>query len=426
MAVGEHSHQHPRRRWFAALFGEAFELEHRRRRRYLLLMLLTCAAAAALVLGLRDGGQSGTGSPAGGSRRGVVRVSSTTLPNNDYWSLVAAHGRLLISGGSQGDELVGGRVTGICSAASVDPQTLHVTSIARGNCGNPALFGRRVMPVSYLASNSPPLPELGLRIAIVAPHARDGYRLGPLVLRYPQCSDCGIVSTYGDGSLWVYSPSATPMSNRTGELFRISEVTGRVVQRWRMPSFTRALLAADSDGLWVSQSLYGGSPTHVPSDQRIDYRSIYRVAPGMRSPVRVRALNRSGAYWIVAAGHSLWVDQSDDGRTSHLWKFEGGSATPLISARRLPSGSGCSEMGEGQPSTTGDTQIGIYCIALSESGGNLQGFAPRTGAPRATPIAALRKGAPASYDSGPGPATVLGRSVFFLEKNRLFSAATTS
>jgi hypothetical protein len=78
-------------------------------------------------------------------------------------------------------------------------------------------------------------------------------------------------------------------------------------------------------------------------------------------------------------------------------------------------------MGEGQASTVGDAQTGIDCIALSESGGELQEFDPSTGAAHAVPIPALSGST--DYDDGPGPAAVLGRSAFFLERNRLFKAA---
>jgi hypothetical protein len=417
MAVGGTGH--PRRSWLDALFGEAWEREHTRRRRHMLVALLVAAAAAALALGLRDGGRVPSGASAGSAVS--VKVSSAVLPSRgSYHQLAAVDGRLVVTGGDVDS------ATGACSSTTVDAASLRVISAARGNCANPALYGQHVLPVNYISSHSGPSGlTLGLRIATAVRGAPAGYTLGPTVLTYSQCSDCNIAWIYGDGSLWVYSPFATSMARNVGELFRISEHSGRVVQRWKMPSFTRALLAVDRDGLWVSQSLYGGMPLHVPATQRLDYRSLYRIAAGMRSPVRVKALSTWGAYWIVAAGHSVWVDQSDGRKPSRLWRLVGAGAAAALSARPVPSGADCGEMGEGQPSTAGDAQVGIYCIALSETGGKLQGFGSDTGSAHSTAVPALRQGAASAYDSGPGPAVVLGHSVFFLEKARLLKATTS-
>ncbi len=410
--------RNPKQRWLDALFGGARERQRRRHHRQLFLALLACLGAAALAAGMHAGRPSGA-STVVGSRLSVKVTSATLALHGSYHELEAAGGRLVVTGGDV-DSMVG-----TCSSTTVDPVTLRAISTARGNCANPALYGQTVLPIRYISSHSGPSGlTLGLRIATLTQGSRAGYRLGPVVFTYPQCSDCGIVWIYGHDSLWVYSPFATSTAANVGELFRISERTGRVAQRWTMPSFTRALLAVDNDGLWVSQSLYGGMPMRVPRAQRADYRSLYRIAPGMRSPARAKQLNSWGAYWIVASGNSVWVDESDGGRPSRLWRLEGIDAAPVITARPLPSGADCAEMGEGQASTAGDLQTGVNCIALSQTGGELRSFDPETGAASAAPLPTLRPGAVSRYFSGPGPAVAVGRSVFFLEEDRLLKATT--
>lgn len=397
MAVGGHTGRP--RRWLDALFGEARELERRRRRRHLLVALLCGLITASLVAGLRQGG---SGALSGAAPH--VRISWTPLSlRGDYAQLGAVGHRIVVTGGAFGGGLIHGHVTGICHSATVNPLTLRVISRAQGNCGNPALYGRRVLPVTYVASHSGPTGlMLAVRIATVASGVRDGYRLGPVVLTYSQCSDCQIGWIYGDGSLWVYTPQGARMGAGGGELYRISQSTGRVLQRWAMPVFLRPLLAVDSDGLWLSQSLYSGIPSHIPTSQRADYRSIYRVAPGMRTPMRARQLGSLGAYWMVASGHSVWIDESNLGGDSLLWRLDGGGARVVLRARRLPGGSACGQFGSAAQTIAGNAAAGIYCIGAYA--GRIRGFDPARGTMRTY----------AAPNLTGGPAVSLGSSVYLL------------
>lgn len=392
----------------------------------MLAAMLVATAAVALTLGFRDGRNAGAGASA--VRSPNVSVSDATLPlRSGYYELAAIGNRLLLTGGAYGGSPL---TPGTCTATSVDPLTLKVTSTARGSCADPALYGRSVLPVSYVVDRHSPLFQLALKIAIVAPLTRAGYRLGSIVVRYPQCSDCGIEWIYGDGSLWVYDPWATPsmkMSARSGEMFRVSEQTGRVVQRWRMPTFSRSLLAVDDDGLWIAQSTFGGTPApaQMTGTEARAYRSLYRFVPGMSVPDRPFLVG-AGGYWMVAAGHSVWIDASQSRGASHLWHLTGTPAHPALRARPVASGDECYEMGEGQPSTVGDSQTGIYCVDLTESGGHIQRFDAVTGAPRQIADSALGTNSQQDEDDGAGPAVALGRSDFFLVgENRLFRVATS-
>lgn len=381
----------------------------------------------AAVAELRSGGGSG-GGVAGNAR---VTISSTALPLNGSYSNVAAIGnRIVVSGGIQGG-LVHGRLTGTCHSTTIDPLDLRVLANARGNCADPALYGRQVLPVSYVSRRRSSPSELALRIAVVAPRARDGYRLGPVVLRYPQCSDCNLESVYGDGSLWVYAALTMPRVARTGDhggmLLRISQRTGRVSQRWEMPTLTRALLAVDDDGLWIAQSLFGGEPWRLPASELVAYRSLYRVAPGMRRPSREFLIGPTEAYWMVASGHTVWLALANTrrgvSRWSLLWRLQGPAARAVVRHRLSRSGSQCAEVGEGPTSTVGDPQSGVFCLALGPTRDFLQNFEFGTGAARAINVPAFEHPSTSIFYDGPQSTAVLGRSVFFLfGPHRLYRA----
>ncbi|HWE58187.1 MAG TPA: hypothetical protein VG228_00715 [Solirubrobacteraceae bacterium] len=404
---------HPRRRWLDALSGEAREIARRRQRRKLVALLGTVvvAAAAAGAAGFHFG--AATTAKTADWR---PRLDSAALPTNGaYWQLTATRGRLMLTGGpgalqeQRVSSIAGGVVPGTCNATTIDPASLRVLANASGSCGDPRLYGQHVLPVTYVASSRSiyGMFTLGLRVAVASRRARLGYRLGPPVVRYPQCSDCGLEWIYGDASLWVYAPLASARADHgPGELFRISEQTGRVLQHWQMPVFTRALLAADADGVWISQSLFGGTPSPMRG-RPIDYDSIYRVAPGMRTPQRVRPLGSWGADWIAAYGHTLWVDESDGRKPSRLWRLEGAGGSRRISARPLPSSSDCVQMGENSgPMVVGGPAVGIFCQNEQIEPGvapPLQAFNPSTGADHSLVAPAVM-----------GASAALGRSVYFI------------
>jgi hypothetical protein len=183
-----------------------------------------------------------------------------------------------------------GRVEGTCSAATVDAVTLRVIGVARGSCGDPALFGERVIPIVYAPTqrNAPGwgTNALAMRIATVDRAAPGGYRVGPIIVTYPDCSDCRAETIYGDGSLWVYS-SMVGTRAKFGELLRVSETTGAVLERWKMPSLARALLATNFNGLWIAPSIESGWPAGATPSAKLADESLYRVTPGVRAPARV-------------------------------------------------------------------------------------------------------------------------------------------
>ena len=406
------------RRALDALFREARTLGRRRRRRHTAVALIGCLVVAALAFGLAGTGGS---SPATSGERPVsVAVSSVTLPKSgEYFSLAVVGGRMIISGGPQGSlfpsgsttSMVGGRPSGTCHAATVDPRTLKLNNVTHANCGDPALYGVRALAVSYLLRRTPASGGVGtfaIRIARVDPAAPDGYTLGPIVMTYPQCSDCGPQWIYGDGSLWIYDGLAGGGVNLTGELLRVSETTGTVQQRWRLPTIARPLVAVDRDGFWLAPSNQSGFPSHTPASQLSRYQSLYRVAPGARAPARVFAIG-AGALWLAASGHTVWVDA----QPGVLWRLEGKHATPTLHGRYPASTNQGAEYGAGAPSYAGNTTIGIYYVVNGTGTQQIVRLSPN--APSQRNVATVNAPSTVTIDAPPPPAVALGDSFFFLD-----------
>ena len=116
--------------------------------------------------------------------------------------------------------LADGRAVGTCDAATVDPRTLAIGLVKKANCADPTLYGQRVLALTYFSRHvaSDGGAMLAVRIAHADAAARDGYTLGPVVNTYQQCSDCQAAVIYGDGSLWIYNPTAERVGRAAADL----------------------------------------------------------------------------------------------------------------------------------------------------------------------------------------------------------------
>ena len=346
-----------------ALFGEAWRIQRRRRRRWALLALVACAAVAWVVFMVRGGGPS--------SRAGSVRVVRTVVASRALPALGSspqlsvAGGRLIVSD-TDNTKVLAGRVLGTCTVESVDPHTLGVLSLERGNCGDPALYGRRVFPVVYQVNRNAgrgwDTDELGIRIAIVDRSAAGRYRLGPLVVGYPDCSTCRAQVIAGSDALWVYAPLTSPGAG--GELLRVSDATVLVTHRWVLPAeMVRVLLAADSDGLWFAPGF--DTCCAGPRASWVRERFLYYVGPASQAPRPVLDVGPDGASWLVASGHTVWVQGRGLTRPAPRWQLDRTDVRATFTAARVPQG--CFDAGEGPPIVLGSSAIGIYCVTSSEA-----------------------------------------------------------
>jgi hypothetical protein len=408
------------RRAIHVLFPEARRRQRRRRLRYSALALFVVAVLAFVALG-RGSTSRDTVSPA--LRPASVAVASLALPRSgDFSSLTVVDRRLIVSGGPDGyaspispgysTSLVGGRVAGVCDAARVDPRTLVLGRLVRANCGDPALYGEHVLPIAYGLPHQAygGSSAILVRIARFDPAARDQYQVGPVINRYPQCSDCQINWVYGDGSLWIYDPLAHLTPRPSGELLRISTRTGRVLQRWAMPEIVRALLAVDANGLWLSPSIESGVPGRIPLSRAGPYRSLYRIVPGARSPRRILTVGGSGARWLVASGHTASVDIDDRDGDSTVWTFTG--TAPPVHGKALSNAVVGTEIGAGEATVAGNDSIGFYNVEL---GNGLERVVRINATGRHVQTIAKIPAPDVTIDDGPPIAVALEGSFFFLD-----------
>ena len=193
------------------------------------------------------------------------------------------------------------------------------------NCGDPALYGLRVMPIITLlrTGHQPSIDQV--RIAVADPAARDGYRLGPVVMQYPKCSDCNAQWVTGDGSVWINGPFAGGRPGSGGEVLRVSAVDGRVLQRFAIPVYVRALMAVDRDGLWIAPSIETGLPaSHLTPRARRDDASLYLLSPRARQARRVLDVG-NGTLWLAANRDRVWLELTSH-RGDRMITFTGDSA----------------------------------------------------------------------------------------------------
>ena len=354
----------------------------RRLRGVLLLAVAGCVAAAALTL-MRGAGAAGARRAAGtgGGTGAEVAVTSVSIgPSVDYTGLVVGGGRLLLvdNGAASATAGSGGR----CRVATVNPSSLQVASVTRGACNDPALFHQRALAVDQWSdrrvSGDGRVDVIDVRIATVSRHARSGYTLGPVVVSYQQCSDCWSESIDAARSVWIYAPFSTPDNRDAGEVLRVSALSGRVLERWAMPSLPRALLTVAADGLWIAPSIETGEPGGLSAAQQLRYGSLYHVAPGMSTPLRLLAIGTLrnpglGARFLVAAGHTVWFETSLNGLHPRLWQIENTRVT--IAAKPIAGPADCTDLGEGPATVAGNATMGIYCVAAgaySDSGAGAQ------------------------------------------------------
>lgn len=214
-----------------------------------------------------------------------------------------------------------------CGSVVVDPVTLQLSQSGQASCADARLWGGEVLPVFSIEQHvfwghgTEGINTGEVRIARVV-GAAPGYRLGPVVLTYPNASGRPQWTT-GDGYLWLYSGTSGPQA----EVLRISLTTGAVLQRVTLPDIVRPVLAVDDDGLWIAPA--------VNSFYSASADGIWRLGAGARSAMLMRRLS-TFADWVTATGHSLFADIRD--RTSlrtTLWRLDGPDGT--VGFHRVPS-----------------------------------------------------------------------------------------
>jgi len=201
------------------------------------------------------------------------------LPGQDYEVLFAAGGRLVVAGGPASD--------GLCRSALVSPGSLKLRASQVGACDDPKLFYRRVLPLEDAVAGA--VNASTFRVSLAG--TGGSWREGPVIARWTQLTGTAPVTTYGPGYLWAY----LPLSSSGGQLLAISESSGAVLLRQKVPEAMSPLLLAQGDGLWFEAGRSLG-PHFQPG--------LYHLSLAQPKPALV--LKASGARWLAGRGNKVF------------------------------------------------------------------------------------------------------------------------
>lgn len=231
-------------------------------------------------------------------------IATLWLPAGGTFSSVQPAGGVLV--------LSGFAETGPgCIWTTVDPVRMRLLRTHRGSCDAAARASGRLTP-SVVYDPKSPWQEVVLSN-------------GRVVFQYEDASDTRPQWAYGPGALWIYDV----WTHEGAQVVRVSLASGRIVQRVRMPKMFRPLLAADADGLWLASATNGGLGNRWNGPQ-----PLLHVAP---DATRATVVHRGGraALWLVARGHTVWMEQIAGTSTVSLWRFDGTKARRLEKPRFL-------------------------------------------------------------------------------------------
>jgi hypothetical protein len=311
-------------------------------------------------------------------------VTTWRLPAGaDLDALAVAGGHLVLSGPrapADSSPVAGAATTsGACLALAVaagSPATIGRPQPLA--CDDPARYGVDVLPV---IRRVPGTNRATLRLARVAPGVPGQTVVGPVEMRFSDVSDSAAEWVYGDERLWLYDDATTHGS----ELLEFSAVSGTLERRIAMPKLSRPLLAIDADGLWWAPSTASGfDGDSTPG--------LYEVTPAATAPIRVTALARAATF-LVASGHSVWLDVDSSSGGSVFLRYDDGRSAPAL---RVATGiSFDTEFADLEPSYCGDETDGLWTVEYG-SAAEVQRIDPDTGLVRVVARVALADDEPPS------------------------------
>jgi hypothetical protein len=303
-----------------ALIKEARKL---RRRRHLIIAVVLLVVVGGSTAGFamsHGGGRRNAGSghsqtvppePKAIAPTSTTRLPEATLPSSALFTQISVTSKgLLLTGETRASS---GNATSTCVAALIDPRTLAVGKLDAGSCEDPLLLGLTVAAVST------PIPHSNnSTLSLSTADAATGrVQHGPGIVTYGSYSDTHPVVASGTRWIWIYDVDTTAGP----ELLQVSAHSGQVVDTIPMPPFYRPLLAADTGGVWVANSI-GGSPASALS----------YVAAGASGPRVVVADTNLPICWLVASGTSAWAGAGVDGACARevVERFSDGGASPIF------------------------------------------------------------------------------------------------
>lgn len=235
-------------------------------------------------------------------------ASPLTLPTGDtFYGLSTESGQLLLTGTVTSTDQ-----NAPCVRTTVDAAALTLGAVTTGSCDDPASSGDRV----FFVVNNPDggSPAFTSSIAITVTDPNTGARTtGPIVMRFSEASDTRPVAAYGGGSLWIYDVD----TSNGPEAIQVSATSGEVQDVVRTPELYRPMIAANSDGLWLGNSIEG---TQVAG-------TVFHVAARSHIVTTVLPSPSDAVDWMVADAGHVWAGiRPAGGSLLSLWRFDGPQA----------------------------------------------------------------------------------------------------
>ncbi|HZV26788.1 MAG TPA: hypothetical protein VFG00_10900 [Acidothermaceae bacterium] len=278
-------------------------------------------------------------------------VSSLTLPGGyQVGGLTADAGQLVatatIALSSKG-------TTPLCAAISINGDPPAVDGTIVSDCDDPATTGE---PVTMVVTEKPdPKSDSGVSGTIAISHrnpVNSGFTVGPVIMTYTAASDTRPVAVYGGGSLWIYDLDTT----NGPEAIQVAATSGQVEDVVRTPALSRPIIAANSDGLWLGNSIEGS----------IVAGTVFHVASGSHVVTTVVSTPNDAVDWLVADDGHVWaaIRPATPSGALSVWRFDGPNAavafrTPEPSLQEGPNFVVGNEQ-DGLWLTTSDPPIGAY------------------------------------------------------------------
>jgi len=236
-------------------------------------------------------------------------VSSLTLPTGyTFFGLSTASGPLLLTG------TVGTTDPNApCVRSPVNPTPLALGALATSSCDDPAPPGDVVsIDVGNPDAGS---TDFATTVAIARTNPTTGaVTTGPIVMRLNDASNTHVMTVHGGGSMWIYDLDTT----YGPEAIQVSARSGQVEDVVRTLALSKPVIAANSDGLWLGNSIEGGQVAGT----------LFHVAPGSHTVSTVVASQSDAVDWMVAGPGHVWVGMRPNTSTLlSLWRFDGPKAT---------------------------------------------------------------------------------------------------
>jgi hypothetical protein len=237
-------------------------------------------------------------------------VSALALPSSyTFFGLSADAGPLVLTGGvTSTDE------NAPCVRMPVDGASLSIGAATTSSCNSPASSGHTVaISVTNPDAGS---NDYASSIAVSRLDPATGALItGPTLMRFNDASDTHVVTAYGGGSLWIY---AVDTSNGA-QAIEVSATSGQVQDVVTTPLLVRPIVLANSEGLWLGNSVDGMLGRSVAG-------TLFHISPSSQVVKPVLSSDEV-VDWLVADSTHVWAGIRPIGESLlSLWRFDGGNA----------------------------------------------------------------------------------------------------